>query len=119
MVEVALTAPLLFLLVFGGIEFSRANMLRNAAEVAVFEGARAGLLPGATAQQCIDATNAELSILNITGASVTVNPTTIQQTTTEVTVSVSIPLAANALPLSKFVVGKTLVQSITLKREIN
>jgi hypothetical protein len=29
------------------------------------------------------------------------------------------PLAKNALPLSKFVVGKTLVQSITLEREVD
>ncbi|MEZ6133464.1 MAG: pilus assembly protein [Pirellulaceae bacterium] len=118
-VELALTAPLFFLLIFGGMEFSRANMIRNAAGVAVLEGARAGILPGATSSQCIAKTNAELAVLNIQGGSVSVLPTAIDQDTPEVTVTVSIPLSQNALPLSKFVIGKQLVQSIKLKREID
>jgi Flp pilus assembly protein TadG len=117
-VEFALTAPIVFLLVFGGMEFSRANMIRNAAGVAVLEGARAGIVPGATAQNCIDRTNSELAILNIQGGTVNVNPAVIDQNTLDVTVTVTVPLSQNALPLSKFVVGKQLVQSIKLKRDI-
>ena len=118
-VETALTAPLLFLLFFAGIEFSRANMVRNVAENAALEGARTGILPGATAQQCIDIANAELLRMNVKGAQVAVDPSVITHTTPHVTVVVSIPLAQNALPLSKFVIGKTLVQSIKLARELD
>jgi Flp pilus assembly protein TadG len=118
-VETALTAPLLFLMFFAGIEFSRANMVRNVAENAAFEGARSGILPGATAQQCIDRANAELARLNINGAQVDVTPSVITHTTPDVTVVVNIPLAQNSLPLSKFVIGKTLVQSIKLSRELD
>ena len=117
--ETALTAPLLFLLFFAGIEFSRANMVRNVAENAALEGARNGILAGATAQQCIDVANAELLRLKINGAQVTVVPSVIDHTTPDITVVVSIPLAQNALPLSKFVIGKTLVQSIKLSRELD
>ncbi|MCA9182231.1 MAG: hypothetical protein KDA51_12285, partial [Planctomycetales bacterium] len=76
-------------------------------------------LAGATAQQCIDVANAELLRLKINGAQVTVVPSVIDHTTPDITVVVSIPLAQNALPLSKFVIGKTLVQSIKLSRELD
>ena len=118
-VEVALTAPLLFLMFFAGLEFAQANMVRNIAKNAAFEGARAGILPGAVAQDSIDEANAELGKLQITGATVIVNPTVITHTTPQVTVSVTVPLSQNALPMSHFVMGKTLVQSITLAREID
>ncbi|MCA9131863.1 MAG: pilus assembly protein [Planctomycetales bacterium] len=118
-VEMALTAPLLFLFFFGGIEFSRANMLRNVAENAALEGARAGILPGATAAQCIASADQQLALLDVVGGTVSVLPEVIEPDTPRVTVAVSVPMAENCLPLSKFVVGKTLVQTITLDREID
>ena len=117
-VEVALTAPLLFLMFFAGLEFAQANMVRNIAKNAAFEGARAGILPGAIAQDCIDEANTELAKLQIAGATVIITPSIITHTTPQVTVSVTVPLSQNALPMSHFVMGKTLVQSITLAREI-
>lgn len=117
-VEMALTAPLLFLLIFAGMEFSRANMIRNAGGLAALEGARAGVVPGASAQDCIESAESELAILSINGATVNVTPNVINYNTPDVTITVSIPLSQNALPLSRFVIGKTLVQSIKLKREI-
>lgn len=118
-VETALAAPLLFLVFFAGLEFARANMVRNVTENAALEGARAGIVPGAVAQDCIDKANAELLKLKINGASVVVDPPIIRPTTPRVAVSVSVPLSQNSLPLSKFVIGKTLVQSISLTREID
>lgn len=117
--ETALTAPLLFLMFFAGLEFAQANMVRNITENAALEGARAGILPGAIAQNCIDAANAELVKLQIAGATVTVVPSVITHTTPQVTVSVNVPLSQNALPMSHFVMGKTLIQSITLARELD
>ena len=118
-IETALAAPLLFLVFFAGLEFARANMVRNVTENAALEGARAGILPGATAQDCIDKANAELIKLDINGASVGVVPAVIGPSTSQVAVTVSVPLSQNSMPLSKFVIGKTLVQSITLVREID
>jgi hypothetical protein len=94
-------------------------MIRNAGEVAAFQGARGGILPGATSHACIDQAFNELAILNIAGAIVETVPDIIDQNTTEVTVIVRISLTDNALPLSQFVIGKQLTQSITLKRESN
>ena len=117
-VEFALTFPLLLLFIFGSLEFSRANMIRNMCENAALEGARAGMIPGATAQDCSDAANDLLDIIGIQNATVTVNPTTIEPSTEDVEVTVSIPLADNSLPLSKFVIGITMNQSASLPREV-
>ena len=47
-VEMALTLPIFFMILFGGLEMVRVNMLRNGLENAAFEGARRGSLPGST-----------------------------------------------------------------------
>lgn len=118
-IETALAAPLLFLVFFSGLEFAWANMVRNVTENAALEGARAGILPGATAQHCIDMAQSELLKLNVQGATVSVTPNPITADATQVTVAVAVPMNQNALPLSKFVVGKTLNQSITLARQLD
>ena len=117
-VEFALTFPLLLALVFGSLEFSRANMIRNMCENAALEGARAGMVPGATAQDCMDAANELLDIIGIQNATVTINPTNVVPTTEEVEVTVTIPLADNSLPISKFVLGTTMSQTAQLPREV-
>ena len=50
-VEFALVVPLLFFFFFAQFEFSRANMIRNVIKTACYEGARAGVVPGATSDQ--------------------------------------------------------------------
>lgn len=118
-VEFALTFPLLLLIVFGSLEFSRANMIRNMCENAALEGARAGMIPGATAQDCTDAANSLLDIIGIQNATVTIDPSTIVPATEVVEVTVTIPLADNSLPMSKFVLGTTMTQTAQLPREVN
>lgn len=118
-VEFSLTFPLLLLLVFGSLEFSRANMIRNMCENAALEGARAGMVPGATAGDCSNAASRLLDIIGIQNATITVEPSTIVPATEQVEVTVSIPLAENSLPMSKFVLGTTMVQSAQLPREVN
>ncbi len=109
--------PLLMLFVFGSMEFSRANMLRNTCENAALEGARAGMVPGATAQDCINAASELLDILGIQNAVVTINPMVIDLATQEVEVTVSIPLTENSLPMTRFILGATMQQTARLPRE--
>ena len=59
-VEFALTAPIVFFLLMGAIELSRANMLRHTTVVAATEGARNGIIPGATSAECHQAAVNEL-----------------------------------------------------------
>ena len=47
-VEFALVLPLLMLCLFAFFEISRASMIQHATEASAYEGARAGIVPGAT-----------------------------------------------------------------------
>src|SRR5688572_28302526 len=101
-VEFAVTLPLVLLLFFGSIEFGRVNMLRHSAAQAAYEGARRGIVPGATAD---DVKTAAGQILDSTFASsytVTVTPSTITRNTTEVTVNISLPLADNSWVVPRY-----------------
>ena len=117
-VEFALTAPLLFMLVMGAVEFSRANMIRHTTVVAATEGARMSIVPGATAQDCLNAANQELGAVGINTADVQITPTQIQQDTTQVTVDVEVPLnGANGFIFAGYVTGKKVRKAVTLQRE--
>jgi Flp pilus assembly protein TadG len=116
-VELAIAAPILFLVVFGSIEFARANMIRNTMENAAYEGARRGVPPGATAANCEAAAQSMLDIIGVVNSTVTVTPGVIQPSTEEVTVTVSVPLATNSYILPRYVSATTLQASITLPRE--
>jgi Flp pilus assembly protein TadG len=116
-VEFAIAAPVLFLTIFASIEFARVHMIRNTIGNACYEAARRGIVPGVTAQDVRDEANLLLSTASIAGATVTVTPTTIQHTTPEVTVSISVPMNANGWIAPMFFGGKTLAASSTLARE--
>ncbi len=49
-VEFAICFPLLLLFFFAAFEFCRANMIRQTADNAAYEGARRAIVPGATAE---------------------------------------------------------------------
>ena len=110
-------APVLFVVVFASIEFSRVSMLRNTCQIAAAEGARRGILPGATADQCRDAALGELEVIGVDGATATVTPTVILDATADITVRVDVPVAQNGYVFPRFFLGRTLTSSVTLQRE--
>jgi Flp pilus assembly protein TadG len=117
-VEFALTASLLFLILFASVEFMRVNTIVNTAENAAYEGARAGVVPGATSSQVQTAANAMLSAIGVRNATVSVQPATIVQTTPDVTVTIGVPLDSNSLIAPRFFLGDTLTKTCTLSREV-
>ena len=117
-VEFAIVLPILVLFTLGAIEFSRANMLRNSIENAAFEGARRGIVPGASSVQATAAAQDLLDILRIKDSTITVAPSNINRDTEEVTVTVSTPMSrANHFMTPRFLLGKTLRASVTLTCE--
>ena len=113
-----MTAPVYFLILFAGIELSRANMILHTCENAAFEGARLGIVPGATADDCYQEANKILNIVGISESTVTVEPAVITDDTPTITVNVQVPLtAANGYLTPRFVLGKVINKSITLQRE--
>ena len=117
-VEFAFALPILLLFTFAGLEFSRVNMIRNTAINAAYEGARKGIVPGATVADCEAAANDLLNFVEINGGTVTTSPSPIQPSTEAVTVTVTIPItAANSFITPEYFLGKTIQSSVTLPRE--
>ena len=81
------------------------------------EGARRGILPGATSENCQTSAEGVLDIVGVQGYDVTIEPSTITDDTEFVTVTVEIDLLSNALPMSQFILGNTYHREITLQRE--
>lgn len=116
-VEFALCAPVFFFLIFGGIELSRVNMLVHTVESALLQGARRGIIPGATAEQCRQAAQDVLNIGRIRTSTVTVSPTNITENTTTVSITISVPLEPNGYQASSVFIGKTINRTTQLNRE--
>lgn len=117
-VEFAIVTPLLLMVVFGAIEFARLNMLVHSVENAAYEGARRGMIPGATAAAARAEAEGILNAVGAIGATVTVTPEVITQASPEVTVAISLPLNSNAWLTPHFTKDATLSRSCRLTREV-
>jgi Flp pilus assembly protein TadG len=117
-VEFALTASLLFMILFAAIEFMRVNGIVNTAENAAYEGARAGIVPGATAGDVTAAAQSIVRAIGVRNAQVTVLPGTILNDTPEITVTINVPLDANSFIAPRFFRGGTVTKACTLSREV-
>lgn len=115
--EVAVCLPLLFILLFGCLEVARANMLRHTAESAAYEGARVGIIPGATQQSIEDAVGFVMASVGATNFRVDVTPSAIVNSTQEVEVRVSIPYRENAFVDPFFLDDLDFDASCILQRE--
>ena len=116
-VEFAICAPILFMFFFASLEFSRVNMIRQSIENAVYEGARRGIVPGATADDCRSSAQAVLNSVFASNATISVTPSVITKDTTEVTVTVTVPVNSNSWVIPCFFANKTISSAMTLKRE--
>lgn len=115
--EFAICAPLLFFFFFAALEFSRVNMIRQSVENAVYEGARRGIVPGATADNCRASAQSVLNGISAVDATITITPTTISKDTPEVTVAVAVPVNTNSWVTPVFFAGRTISSEMTLRRE--
>ena len=94
-VEFAIVLPIMLLLFLSGIEFARINLLRHLAENASYEAARHVIVPGSTVEEAKAKANAILSVMGVTGASLTVSPDPMLETTGTVSVKVTFPAEKN------------------------
>ena len=117
-VEFAVTAPLVFVLFFAQLEFSRANLMRHSIQSAAYEGARRGIVPGATADDVRTEARTILNAVSARNATITVEPAVILTDTRTVTVTVGISLNENSWGAAKFFENRTLSSSVTLSREV-
>ena len=116
-VEFAMTAPILFLMLYAALELGHANMTFNAVEAACYEGARIGIVPGAQAAECQAAAERILAISKIRGASVTIVPASLNTPSQSIQVRISVPYADTAIMPATFTRLLTINRQCELARE--
>jgi len=119
-IEFAVVAPVFVMLVFGMIEYGRMVMVQQLLTNASREGARMGVLDGATTASVQTSVTTYLSNCSVTGATVTVNPNPPSSAGygAPVTVTVSVPFSqVSWIPTPMFLSGKTLTASSVMRRE--
>lgn len=117
-VEFALTLPILFLLVFGSYELSRANMMRHTIEAACYEGCRVGILPGANAAQCEAGCREILLTAGISDADVQITPADLSNPSELVNITITVDFADNTTIAPFFMSDGNFVRTCELTREI-
>ena len=119
-VEFAAVAPVLFLLIFGMIEFGRMVMVQQVLTNASREGARVGILDGATNNEVTSVVNNYLSSANIKGAEISTDPANIANAGAGDSVKVIVEVTFDKvtwLPAPIFLGGKGLTATTVMRRE--
>ncbi len=116
-VELAICAPILFLLFFASLEFCRVAMIRHTVDNAVYEGCRVGIIPGATTAEVRTETQRILATLGLRNTAIAVTPSRIERDTPSVAVRVNVPLAGNSFVPGNFFAGQQVTRELTLRRE--
>ena len=117
-VEFAMTAPALFLVIFCSAEFARISMLRNLAQNAAYEAARAVIVEGADNDDAIAEGNRILNRLGARNATIDINGgVPVVFNTPEVTVTVDVPMAANAFFFPMAYGDRIITATVTLRTE--
>jgi Flp pilus assembly protein TadG len=120
LVEFAIVAPLLFLLILGIVEFGRAVMVQQILTNAAREGARRGILEQSTAPDVQTAVSDYLRNTSVAGANVTVSPSSFAHVGfgDPVTVTCSVTYAqVTWLPAPWFLGGVTLTGQSVMRAE--
>jgi Flp pilus assembly protein TadG len=116
-VEFALVAPLLFLLVFGMIEFGRMLMVQQIITNGSREGARLAVLDGITGTDVVAAVDNYLANAGISGANVDPGSAGSAGYGEPVAVTVTIPFnQVSWLPAPMFIGGDTVLSATSVMR---
>jgi Flp pilus assembly protein TadG len=116
-VEMAFVLPVLLLLLFGAYELGRANMMMHTCEAAAYEGARTGIIPGATAAECVAAAQRVLATAGVSRATIDVLPNNLADDTDTVAVSIEIKFAENTIIAPIFMGDGAILRKCEMTRE--
>ncbi|MEN1678874.1 MAG: TadE/TadG family type IV pilus assembly protein [Planctomycetota bacterium] len=116
-VEFAMTASVLIVLFFGLLEVARFHMVRHTLDQAAYEGARAGIVPGASSADVQAQVDSLLAAVGVRNATVSITPTDFTQAASQVSVLVQANYGDNSWASDRFFKGVTLSGQATLDRE--
>lgn len=117
-VEVALCLPVLMTILLGSYELARANMMMHSTESAAYEGARVGIIPGATPEGVRAAVGRVLNSVGVRTFDIDITPAVITNQTVDIEVLVTVPLRENLALPTFFIQDPTFRGACTLKREV-
>lgn len=119
-VELALVAPLFFLILFGLIEFGRCIMVQQLLTNASREGARRAVLDGTTTSDVQQTVSDFLTNAHISGATTTVTPDPPSSAGSGAPVSVTVAVDfrdVSWLPVPRYLGAATLSATSVMRRE--
>ncbi len=116
-VEFALTIGLVFFFFFAAFEFTRVAMVRHTIENAIYEGARQGVVPGATSDAVEAKVRSVLGIIGIRSSTIDVQPQRIALATPEISVTVEVPVNGNMYLPPIFFKDRFMKRTIVMQRE--
>lgn len=119
-VELAVTAPLLILLLLGLVEFGRAMMALHALEESARAACRIAILDGTTSENVSQMVSASLQPSGISNYELTISPADFANASKWEPVTVTVKARFDNLswlPVPQFLGSKQLVGSCTLPRE--
>lgn len=117
LVEFALVVPILFVLFFASVEFSRVAMIRHTVDNAVYEAARTAIIPGGTTTAAQDEARRILTVVGIINPSIEVTPSPLTRSTPQVTVRIAVPINSNSYVPPQFFAGRSITRELTMQRE--
>ena len=101
-VEFALVFPLIVIMFIGSVAFTQAFLLRDTAQHAAYKGVRKGIVWDSTTDDVKTEVKTFLQKMGVKKAEITTVPESIDNTTNQITVKVSIPMNENAWVASPF-----------------
>lgn len=113
-VEMATVLPVIMVVFWGFWEWSRVEMIRQAAATAAYEAARLGVIPGTTTAEVEAKAHAKLAPYSVNDAVVT---PTLDTPNNRCRVDISIPLANNLWGAGKIFPGKSINSKFDLRLE--
>lgn len=116
-VEFALVLPLLMLCLFAFYEISRANMIQHATEASAYEGARAGIVPGATDEEIRDQVGFVLNSVGVDVFTVNVEQNRPSGGSLSVRVTVNVPFEETTAAGTLFGKGRSFTAQTELGQE--
>lgn len=94
-VEFAIAISVLLMIIFASIEFARMNMVKHSIEHASYLAARHGIITGAKVSDVKSAAEFHLDVIGVSGETVTVSPSNIDDDTTVIEVTIDVPMTGN------------------------
>jgi Flp pilus assembly protein TadG len=120
LVEFAVVAPLLFMLILGLIEFGRMMMVQQILTNGAREGARNAVLPAATQTTAQGVIDTYMQNNGITGYTTSMTDPAVAQPGDPITVTVSVPYSNVSwlpVPTVQWLGGKTLTAGVVMRKE--